>query len=640
MSMAIPTAPAIAPCGDYDVFLDLADSGLDAGGLARHLSQLRNRTGLVVASRRVTLSPPTALPALSQPDITVPAAVAGAALSVALAAAAARQRGLAIVRGAWLPGNEAVAALAELQGLDPMIGTIQPRFALPDDDRVLPLPGATTAGLPPLPRAALGFLPRTTLTPELPAALLYLTPRAVLAATMPPPGLPDPALAPLLVGLRRRGYRNLVANHVVVPFPLDEPEAYPVPHDPFDDGTAPAWRRDALQARGWLATLPERALESVLAGAFTSDGRARLLLDCRGMVDWHNGTTDATLGILGGFARLDPPDVEITMLATTAAAKYHDLARRFGGFALRLDQPDGSFLAAVRLDQPWSLDTIAELHERCVVALFYMLDTILWDIIYPAPDGLDRAWRALASLADGLLFDSDFTRQRFAFRFAPDPAMPLEVAYLSLAADDWSHGPVGLSPVNRPYLFVVGNSYDHKDVEPTLATLVDAFPLTPIIALGADGSGGPSVTRLPSGRIDAAEIDTLIAHAAAVVYPSHYEGFGLPVVQSLARGRTTIVRRSPLWEEIAGTSDLPGAIVPFHDEASLVDAVGRALHGLPPHGLSRGGRLGPNRTPPSWLDCAERIAALVRRLALAHDGRRWIARHTVLTSAAPGPLRR
>ena len=127
-----------------------------------------------------------------------------------------------------------------------------------------------------------------------------------------------------------------------------------------------------------------------------------------------------------------------------------------------------------------------------------------------------------------------------------------------------------------------------------------------------------------------------MAHAAALVYPSHYEGFGLPVVQGLARGRTTVARRSPLWEEIAGLSELPGALVPFHDDASLVEAVGRAVHDLPPRGLARGNRLAPGTAPPGWRDCAGRIVGLVRRLAQQADGRRWITRHSLLGPPRPG----
>src|SRR5262249_8303465 len=155
-----------------------------------------------------------------------------------------------------------------------------------------------------MPRAALSLLPPTHLTPELPSALLLLSPQGVLAADAPDDGTSDTALTMALIGLRRRGFRNLVAHPVLCPFPLHPSPLRPAPASPRPrrpPGAAgeppPPWRSDADRVRGWLAILPERYLELVLAGAFAADGRGRLLLDCRGLVDRHNGTSQATLGL-------------------------------------------------------------------------------------------------------------------------------------------------------------------------------------------------------------------------------------------------------------------------------------------------------------------------------------------------------
>ncbi len=43
----------------------------------------------------------------------------------------------------------------------------------------------------------------------------------------------------------------------------------------------------------------------------------------------------------------------------------------------------------------------------------------------------------------------------------------------------------------------------------------------------------------------------LYAHAAAVVFPSHYEGFGMPVLNALAARRPVFVRPLPVFEEMA-----------------------------------------------------------------------------------------
>src|SRR5262249_20685069 len=137
-TLAAP-ATAIEPAataGGIDLLVDLSESGLDDAGLAAHLAVLRTRfAGMTVAD-------------------------GAAGLATALAAAARQRRALAIVSGVWLPENELIAALAALSSLDPMIGSVQPRFASAEDE-VMALPGAKPGSAITLPRSALSFLPAT-----------------------------------------------------------------------------------------------------------------------------------------------------------------------------------------------------------------------------------------------------------------------------------------------------------------------------------------------------------------------------------------------------------------------------------------------------------------------------------------------
>ena len=106
-------------------------------------------------------------------------------------------------------------------------------------------------------------------------------------------------------------------------------------------------------------------------------------------------------------------------------------------------------------------------------------------------------------------------------------------------------------------------------------------------------------------------------------------------MHGLAHGRTVIVRNSPLWHEIAAHADLPGILVPFNDEVDLVEAVGRALHGLPVAGLPLGGAIAAGDSAPSWRDCAGHVMELVGNLAFAQDAGSWVERQVILNRLAP-----
>jgi glycosyltransferase involved in cell wall biosynthesis len=619
---------SVSLAGDFDVFIDLSVNNLEDEQIAEHIGLLRQQSGLVIEGRRITVALPFGRTP-NQPDLCFPPVCPGKAFAGALCTAGASRRGMLLVQGAWIPGNEAVLALAAYQDADPMIGTVQPRFATAGSDRIVGLPGTEPSTEVMLPRTALPYLPETVIIPELSAPLLLITPRAVLAADVIGTDRFGATLTALLICLRRRGFRGMVCNRVVIAYPFDATLVYPP--STFAEGQDDhLWCQDAVRARDWLTAMPERGLEAILAGGIRSDGRAKVLLDCRGMHDFCNGTTHAILGYLDGIAELATPRLEITVLTTAAAARFHELDARYSHFRIQLDRPEGYFLVAIRLDQPWHLDTIMELHAHALFIVFNILDTITWDINLISAQEFDRCCRLLARLADAFLFISNYTRDRFLFRFKPDRSIPLIVTHLSLDRWELVRGPVGAAPFEEPYILIFGNNYDHKGLEPTLATLTDAFPYTRIVVIGTELARSPRVTVLQCGRIREIEINTLLGSAAVVVFPSYYEGFGLPVVHGLAHGRIVVVRNSPFWNEISAHADLPGTLVPFDDDNGLVEGVGRALHGAPVAGLALGSAITDGHSAPRWRDCAQHVLDLVGDLTFERNGSRWLERQIIL----------
>jgi glycosyltransferase involved in cell wall biosynthesis len=552
----------------------------------------------------------------------------------ALSAAAARGRGhLLVLTDGVLPDPAAVAALVDAFERDPMVGFAQPRFGDLGGEGVWSTPGD---GDPPvlLPRSTLALLPEHYLTVERAAACLAIR-REVAASFAPAPWRSDDlagALAFQLRVARRRGFRNLVLNRIVVRTGAAPRALYPEP--------------GARAARALEERFPEREREEeAFPGAAHRRfervaARARpggasqplpVLLDCRSAQELHNGTSEAILGLVGGLAAAAPP-WRIDLLCGAGPARFHGFEQRFPGMRLvTTDAPSETYAAAVRLDQPWRLSTVAELH-RCASALAVnMLDTIAWDVGYLSSREIDLAWRFVAEWSDGLLFNSRFTQARFAFRFPVSAEARQEVTLHSLDPAEHRDERAAALP-EADHVLVFGNGYEHKAVAATLDVLCRAFPYQVFHALGLSGPSAPNVTTTPSGLLPHEEIDRLVATARLVVFPSFYEGFGLPAVKALAYGRTVVVRASPLWREIAGATRMPGRLAEFTAADELVELVGRALAGGPLPALPMGGDLaGP---PPRWLDCAGRLVALVDRI-VPGDARRWYARDRALELANP-----
>jgi glycosyltransferase involved in cell wall biosynthesis len=74
------------------------------------------------------------------------------------------------------------------------------------------------------------------------------------------------------------------------------------------------------------------------------------------------------------------------------------------------------------------------------------------------------------------------------------------------------------------------------------------------------------------GQVLPAELDSLYRAADAFVYPSLYEGFGLPVIEAMSRGLPCVVSSSSSLPEVAGEAALP---VDPYSVAGLADALER-----------------------------------------------------------------
>jgi glycosyltransferase involved in cell wall biosynthesis len=630
-------AEQVTAVRQYDVFIDLSEGNLGYEKFPKYVENLALDAGLArpTASTMLVLPEGWDLPpgASGFGILHVGTSRRSDGLYRAIRRAARFDRHLAVILDALLPPNEALARLIEEFDRDPLFGMVQPRFADAADDHVWALPNCAQndAQGRKLSRRGLSILPPFTITPELLAVCTVIRREVVREMDQASHGLENTIgeFRLLLSQARRRGFRNLVVNRAAITSELSYPRLYPKATKPDFDRINRQYP-DILRADAWNANLAQRRLEGHLARAFASDAKEcrRLLLDARGMIAEHNGTAHHILGILDGFQALDSA-WQIDVMASSAATEFHRLRKRYHKFRLLHALPQETYSAAVLLNQPWGLSTVDELHQHALLIAFTMLDTISWDILYVCDGSLDLVWRFIARYSDGLFYISQFTCDRFRTRFPLQETIAERVTYLTMASDEVIAPTAWQEPVGDKIL-IFGNDYDHKDVRRTLQLLVDAFPFNKFIAFGIESTTFPNVTALPSGHMDQVSLHRMIAGARVIVFPSFYEGFGMPVVQGLAYGRPVIVRQSPLWEEIAGQLRLPGYLVPFDSTASLIEAVGCALAGLPLKALPQGTMLRSGESPLRWRDCAQRMIDLIEELMRNAGGRRWQEREEAL----------
>lgn len=209
-----------------------------------------------------------------------------------------------------------------------------------------------------------------------------------------------------------------------------------------------------------------------------------------------------------------------------------------------------------------------------VVSTFYDLQVLAYPHFFTAGERRERQ-RHLGQLrrhARRIAAISHFSRQE-GLRHGLDPGrlrvIPIQVPP-SPSTSSVGPAPLGLTAGN--YLLFPANLWPHKNHELlfTAFAMACAQGLPPQLQLVCTGEGGERREQLQQlcrglqiaervllpGYVEATTLEALYAHSLAVVFPSLYEGFGMPVIEAMARRIPVCCSNSTALAEVAGDGAL------------------------------------------------------------------------------------
>jgi GT2 family glycosyltransferase len=452
----------------------------------------------------------------------------------------------------------ALREVRDVAYLDRMIGFVNPRS---NNATIASLPQQIEYAKQPPEQAYAAFklvsdhLPRKRYAPTVVGFCLYI--KLTILREF---GLFDPVYGhgyneenDLIMRANRCGYRAVLANKAFV---------YHIGEQSFALTDLPANERDAAsrkilyarypEYRGALRSYyhsPEYEAELRLTGLIPGpDGRRHLALDARNLAPYHTGTSEVATQLIRRIAPTWSNAFHVAVFCSAEAFAFHklDLVPNLR----RMDPDDDTpFAAVIRLGQPFYKDTVAEVLRRAAAVLVSMLDPIALDCIHLRTPGLDTLWRLTMQHCSVVLYNSLYTQAQFEARFEIPDSVARTISRHSFAISDFAPA-TRAQPSGKKHLLVVGNHFDHKFVIPTVAKLLERTKDVPIVVLGHKLETSDRVTTYQAGLLSAGQIDELYANAIVFIYPSHYEGFGLPLIHALAHQKPIVARRLPVFEEI------------------------------------------------------------------------------------------
>jgi glycosyltransferase involved in cell wall biosynthesis len=276
--------------------------------------------------------------------------------------------------------------------------------------------------------------------------------------------------------------------------------------------------------------------------------------------------------------------------------RMHKFKRfRPAGLSYRLEQRYFDYVnSANRFDVAhptyYTLLTRREVKDyRCPVVI------TVWDMIhelFPAeldPSGrqADEKRRAVMA-ADAVICISENTRNDLLEHYSL-PEEKVKVTHLASDLDPkLSHGP---EPVpSRPYFLYVGRRYGYKNFDGLLKAFAKARSARPEVALCVVGAPFSDTEQKllqdlkiadgidHYGPVGDTHLAKLYRCSVAFVYPSLYEGFGIPPLEAMSCGTAVIASNSSSLPEVVGDggllfdptspNDLAELLLLMHDDES------------------------------------------------------------------------
>ena len=220
-----------------------------------------------------------------------------------------------------------------------------------------------------------------------------------------------------------------------------------------------------------------------------------------------------------------------------------------------------------------------------VLTVYDMIHEKLGSQLGPDPWNTPERKRRAVEAADRVICISESTKRDLLEYYPIDPAK-VAVTYL---ASELRHEAGDAPPPERPYLLFVGSRAPYKNFDLLLRSLAHARERYPELTLAVTGPAfrpdeqqqiaalglGDSVQH--HGLVGDAELVRLYTHCTAFVYPSQYEGFGIPPLEALQCGALPIVAPVSSLPEAVGDAGLYFDLADPDTSALIRHAAGRFL---------------------------------------------------------------
>lgn len=312
---------------------------------------------------------------------------------------------------------------------------------------------------------------------------------------------------------------------------------------------------------------------AAVIGKKHAESRHRILFSMQNMTSAYNGTAEYSLALLNSFARLFDEKFEIDVIVSKDVWNFYKKSFPLNVGVYFFDK-DEERLPLYHIifspSQVWEMKYLSLFNRISPRIISTFLDAIILRSDYlnssHAGGHTDLVNSFLMKYADGIIAISDTAHDDIFdyFHLLKTPHLKTRVVLLGSGFKLRGHDNMKKKffkniydekiskIVERKYILIIGNKLKHKSIAETYKALEKLDIHKIYIGLDADSykKNGKS-TFLSGGDISDGLIQKLYSNAHLIIFPSQYEGFGLPIVKAIEYNKKIILFDSSVNHEIA-----------------------------------------------------------------------------------------
>lgn len=304
-----------------------------------------------------------------------------------------------------------------------------------------------------------------------------------------------------------------------------------------------------------------------------NNSKPKILLSMLQLAPLHNGTSIHALSLAKEFIKKYSDKYEIHIISTREVSNYFHLSS-FCKNIVYEDTINEYYSLGIILTQVYFPNIMQIFNKHCLKIITTVLDLISYRCNYIASQIYNYSFISSIKYSDHIISISETVKNDLEALLAE---YSFNLSNISSVLLGLPYKPVNITKGKSDYILVLSNNHHHKNLYNILDIIKNIDMQFIIIGPKIKNKAKnlyKNIKFFSSGYLSHEKIVQLYAGCKAILFPSEYEGFGLPVIEGLAYNKKIIVRNTAINHELQNYFDFKNEyFIKFDYFYELVDII-------------------------------------------------------------------